>query len=321
MRLKRLRDAALLLVACSIPLAAVFGRSGEKKHSAEDLKVFEAAEEKKEEELWETLDKEIYPEELIDLVKRNPETYEFVASYPVEADKDHDLNLDSEVVPDKIPYLSQWDKRWGYDIYNGKYFALTGCGPTCLSMVSIYLTGDSYYTPRWMGEFLDSHGYAVPGTGTAWSIFDDGIVELGIYGTEIANDYNVIERSLNSGYPVIASMGPGDFTSDGHFVVFTACADNKISVNDPNSLKRTREWDYSELAPQIVKVWAMSMGDPESRGGYTEFEEYGDQYQDEDFEDEFYDESYDESYDYDIYEDIDVYGDYSDYGGEYGSEY
>ena len=267
-----------MLVACSIPLAAVFGRSGEEKKRAENVEVFEASAYERKEKLWETLDKEIYPEELIDLVKRNPETYEFVASYPVEAGKYHEPNLDSEVDPYKIPYLSQWDKRWGYDTYNEKFFALTGCGPTCLSMVSIYLTGDTRYTPRWMGEFLDSHGYAVPGMGTAWSIFDDGIVELGIYGNEIVNDYNVIKESLDSGYPVIASMSPGDFTTNGHFVVFTACADNKISVNDPNSLERTRDWDYSELSPQIVKVWSMSMGGSDSHDYYDEFDDYGEEY-------------------------------------------
>ena len=205
-----------------------------------------------------SLDPSIYPEDLIKLYDKNPEARDFVLDFPKECGRKHNIDLD-QCVCDEIPHLLQWDKRWGYESYNGNYFALTGCGPTCLSMVTIYLTGDSSYTPLWMAEFLDSHGYSVEGVGTAWSIFDDGIGSVGLYGEKVDNSIEDIEKYLGAGIPMIASMGPGDFTQHGHFVVFTSCKDGRIMVLDPNSNERTREWDYDELEDQIAGVWAMTI--------------------------------------------------------------
>ena len=34
-----------------------------------------------------------------------------------------------------VPLFLQWDERWGYRSYGGDFLAVTGCGPTALSMV------------------------------------------------------------------------------------------------------------------------------------------------------------------------------------------
>ena len=283
---------AALLLGVTV-FSACADKSGENEEVTQESQVEETKEtESPSSQLWKKLNAREYPKELIDLVKRNPETYDFVCSFKEEADKEHDIDLSEFENTDSVPYFCQWDVRWGFEQYNNKYFALTGCGPTCLSMVAIYLTGNSEYSPLWMGSFLDSHGYAVPGTGTAWSVFDDGIVEIGLYGTAIENSYDSICEALESGCPVIASMSKGDFTAKGHFVVFVSCDDNSIMVYDPNSKERTREWDYSVLEPQIASVWAMYVD------GYTQDDEdWGiHEYYDEDTYESIFDDEYFEDY-------------------------
>ena len=119
-----------------------------------------------------------YPEKLIDLYQRNPETEQFVFEYPLVKDNPPSDDL-SGLDTSSVPLLMQWDQRWGYGEYAGNLFGLSGCGPTCLSMAAIYLTGDTSMTPRWMGEFAASHGYAVEGSGSAWALFSEGGKELG----------------------------------------------------------------------------------------------------------------------------------------------
>ena len=105
-----------------------------------------------------------YPEKLVELYERNPETEQFVFEYPLMKDNPPSDDL-SGLDTSSVPLLMQWGQRWGYGQYAGNLFGLSGCGPTCLSMVAIYLTGDTSMTPRWMGEFASSHGYAVGGSG------------------------------------------------------------------------------------------------------------------------------------------------------------
>lgn len=87
-----------------------------------------------------------YPQSLIDLYERNPETKDFVLNYPFRKDTGVDLSAwkDSRTVP----LFLQWDPMWGYEKYGKGFIAETGCGPTCLAMVGYYLTGDENMNPR-----------------------------------------------------------------------------------------------------------------------------------------------------------------------------
>ena len=75
-----------------------------------------------------------YPQSLIDLYERNPETKDFVLNYPFRKDTGVDLSAwkDSRTVP----LFLQWDPMWGYEKYGKGFIAETGCGPTCLATVS-----------------------------------------------------------------------------------------------------------------------------------------------------------------------------------------
>ncbi|MBR3709077.1 MAG: C39 family peptidase, partial [Lentisphaeria bacterium] len=130
------------------------------------------------------------------------------------------------------------------------------CGPTCLSMVCIYLLNDPAYTPKYVAEFAESNGYSVDGNGSAWTLISGGGKQLGLDVTEIPLDENRIIRNLEAGNPIICVMGPGDFTSTGHYIVLTRYTDGKVTVNDPNSyLRSERLWELTSVMEQIRNLW------------------------------------------------------------------
>ncbi len=197
------------------------------------------------------------PEELIELRERYPETADFVADYRKEHDVEHVIDLSGEVEQGKMPLLLQWDKRWGYETYGSSMMAITGCGPTCLSMVLCGLTGDPQWDPLTVAAFSEGAGYYVPGAGTAWALMTDGAARLGIHGEAGAVSEDYLREKLAAGTPLICSMWPGDFTTSGHFILLTGLDEaGRVVLNDPNSPKNSEKaWDMAELLPQIRAVW------------------------------------------------------------------
>ncbi|MBQ8740691.1 MAG: C39 family peptidase [Clostridia bacterium] len=197
-----------------------------------------------------------WPDNLIELLEKNPETKDFVLNYPLKKDEKFEIDLSEYENSKKVPLFMQWDERWGYSKYAGDLMGLTGCGPTCLSMVSIYLLNDDKYTPKYVAEFSERNGYSVSGNGSSWSLISDGGKELGLDVIEIPLDENRIIRNLEVGNPIICIMGPGDFTTTGHFIVMTEYVDGKIKVNDPNSKTRSEKlWNLSDIKHQIRNLW------------------------------------------------------------------
>lgn len=198
-----------------------------------------------------------WPDKLITLLEKNPDTAEYVLHYPLKKDVVFAIDLSEYANSEYVPLLLQWDERWGYTRYGNEMMGLSGCGPTCLSMVCIYLLDDPKYSPRYIADFAIQNGYCVPGNGSSWTLISEGGEKLGLDVTELPLDKNRILRNLEAGNPIICVMGPGDFTSTGHFIVMTGCADGKIKVNDPNSPSRSAElWDYDSIKDQIRNLWA-----------------------------------------------------------------
>lgn len=197
-----------------------------------------------------------YPAELLELYDRNPEAKDFVWEYPLKKDEEPKIDLSEYKNSDSMPLFMQWDQRWGYHQYSGNVMGLTGCGPTCLSMVTVHLSGDTSKDPKWMADFSTENGYAAEGSGTAWALFSEGGERLGFDVTEIPLDEKRIAENLKVGNPVVAVMGPGDFTTDGHFIVFVDYEDGKIRVNDPNSKVNSEKlWEFDSISSQIKQLW------------------------------------------------------------------
>ena len=158
---------------------------------------------------------------------------------------------------DTVPLFFQWDERWGNTIYGSDVMEVTGCGPTCLSMVLVHLLQDATYTPRYVADFAEDNEYYAKGSGSKWALISEGGEILGLDITELPLDENRMKKNLELGNPVICIMGPGDFTTTGHFIVLTGIKEDKFVVNDPNSRENSeRLWSYEEIQGQIKNLWA-----------------------------------------------------------------
>lgn len=205
-----------------------------------------------------------YPEKLLELLERNPETEEFVLNYPLEYGKEHTPDISGADRSQGVPLFLQWDKQWGYRDYVGNVAGLSGCGPTCMAMVAYYFTGNPQYHPAYMMDFAQSNPkYANNSVATQWAFFLQGGAELGLNvreltGEEIASAEK-IGQLLDSGKVIVAHMGPGVFTEIGHYLVITGYQDGKFTINDPNSQANSAKlWEFSEFSDQIKMMWAFS---------------------------------------------------------------
>ncbi len=200
-----------------------------------------------------------YPLDLIGLYEGNPETRDFVLQYPFR--EKAELDLSGYDRTEGIPLFLQWDPMWGYESYGSSYLAVTGCGPTCLAMAGYYLTGDTNMTPCQVAKFAQRNGYYEPGYGSSWTLISEGSGKLGLAAKELPLVKKKMTDALAEGNPVILAMGPGDFTSSGHYILLTEHTSQGFRVNDPNSRENSeRFWTYEELEPQIRNIWAISEG-------------------------------------------------------------
>ena len=198
-----------------------------------------------------------YPESLIDLLQRNPETEAFVLEYPLKADAQQSVDL-SKYSRQTVPLFLQWDQQWGYLHYGDGMAGLTACGPVCLSMAAYYLTGDTAFSPDRMIAFAQENGYYAPGFGSSWTLISEGAVKLGFDVTEIPLDKNRIFKNLEVDNPIICAMGPGDFTTTGHFIVMTGYDNGMVKINDPNSIANSEKlWNYEDIEGQIRNLWVI----------------------------------------------------------------
>lgn len=200
--------------------------------------------------------KEGYPEELVEMLEKNEETYDFVTGYPDRADYvGKEIDLSGEIQTGHVPLLLQWDMRWGYDSYGQDLIAVAGCGPTCMAMAYLYLTEDADMNPRRMAEYAYDSGFYTQ-AGTSWDFFTRGAADLGLSGNELPLGESQIKNALDEGGVVICSMRPGDFTTTGHFILLRGYDEKGFFVNDPNSRRNSgKQWEFDRLSSQIKCLW------------------------------------------------------------------
>ena len=116
--------------------------------------------------------------------------------------------------------------------------ATSGCGATSLSMVIAYLTGNTEQNPSVL--FCDSVQRGLyQGAGWSHETLSYYASAYGVKSSWISNSRSALVKALSEGKPVIAHMGPGIFTSRGHYVVLRGLtSDGKVLINDPVSLSK-----------------------------------------------------------------------------------
>ena len=217
------------------------------------------------------LNREAYPDWLVEYFLTHEEAVDWVIDYPEYAGKTAEeiaASVPQTAEPEEyfyqngIPLYLQWDKTWGYASYGSGVIAVDGCGPTCLAMVVSGMTGDVTMTPKKVADFSVENGYFSEGAGTSWSLMEEGAKKLGIQSRQIEKwSASEVISELQAGHPMICSMGPGDFTNQGHFIVLCGVTeDGKVILNDPNSrINSRKEWDVQKLLDQMKGMWAFSL--------------------------------------------------------------
>lgn len=160
----------------------------------------------------------------------------------------------------QVPYLYQTDATWADYGYAGGSVRENGCGPTCLSMAYVALTGKTDRDPASMAAFSQLSGYVDAEGNTLWALMDEGAARLGLKSASVPADISSLRAELLAGHPVIASVGPGDFTTEGHFIVLVGIDDNdQLAIRDPNSVERSNvTWDGAKVLSQCRSLWALS---------------------------------------------------------------
>ena len=172
---------------------------------------------------------------------------------PVSAPKD-------EWKRGSTPALYQIDTQWASTPYANDTLGESGCGPTCMAMVYVNLTGRKEMDPVKMCAYSENDGYVDSGA-TSWRFMSAGAQGLGLHSKELSADKGIIKNEVAAGHPVIAIMGPGDFTQNGHFIVICGIDEQgKAIIRDPNSEANTNKaWNLDTIISQARNFWAYSI--------------------------------------------------------------
>lgn len=171
-------------------------------------------------------------------------------------------NLDNRPI-----YFLQSDSRWGSKMYSScnnktQTIASSGCGPTAVSMIINEWINPSY-GPAELCEYSAASGYRTTNNGTAWGLFKALAVKYGLKflqtasGTEAKNFMN-----QNPGALVVCSMGQGNWTISGHFILMYKCDGSYVYINDPASVLSTKQKNtYSLLSSQCRQYFCFAISE------------------------------------------------------------
>ena len=192
-----------------------------------------------------------------------PEAIAWPAEYFYYHNKDFNMDISNDVTEGEFPVLLQWDKRWGYELYGTNFMGNNGCGPTALTIVYAGLTGKTDWNPYSLAMYSIDHDLYVPNVGTKWIFMEEGGAYLGLTVDKIGEELELAKPALEAGKVLVCKVGPGDFTSGGHFIVVTKLLDNnQVEVRDPNSRNKSAvTWDFDQIIAQTEYVWAYSLAE------------------------------------------------------------
>lgn len=187
-----------------------------------------------------------------------PEAIDFVAAYP-EAEKTAQPYEDS-VSQGTVPELWCWDARWGSVDYAGRPLALTGSGPTALSMAYMSLTGSADKTPADIASLVSDAGLATGDSGMSASFLTSGIENLGLTCSTYTSNADNLSRLLDTGTHLLIEAKAKTLTDAAHWVlVVSENEDGSVVVYDPTSPAiSAHPWDPATVASACDTLYVLS---------------------------------------------------------------
>lgn len=186
---------------------------------------------------------------------------------PEQGDAAYSVMLDTSIGP--MLYYNQADSRWGNYLYGGqdpmkKY----GCGPTAVAMI-INSFSPAPITPVTAADWAAANGCYAPQGGSYHNLISDALSSHGIPVESVKHrTADNASSLLDSGHILIALMGKGALTDNGHFILITENLDNgNVRIADPNSYENsTKEWNLEQLMSELKQsydsgapLWAVSL--------------------------------------------------------------
>lgn len=152
----------------------------------------------------------------------------------------------------KIWYYDQTDYNQPYGSYGT--IATHGCGPTAMAIAVSSILNEKH-DPIELTQYACSNGYC-SSDGTLHSFFEAAGEKYGLKVKKVSKDNaDEVLISLNSGKAiVIAIMGPGTFTSGGHFITLTGSSGDQVFVHDPNNGDDkgfNKLWDFDLIKKEV----------------------------------------------------------------------
>jgi hypothetical protein len=148
---------------------------------------------------------------------------------------------DPNPAPVKPVEYKQGDSRWAKVPYTScgnksQTIKSSGCGIVCAAMI-VAAWRDPKATPPAMAELAVKNGYRTKASGTAWAFFPFLAKKYGLQCVQTSGKYGLpaVRAALKKGALVVCSMGPGYFTTVGHYILAWADDGKNLIVNNPGA--------------------------------------------------------------------------------------
>lgn len=193
---------------------------------------------------------------LLTLASKETEALAFVRNY-TESETEASAGCNT-LRAGAMPELYQWDTRWAWVKYSEHCIGTSGCGVTALAMVYQGLTGDTSKSPYDLSVDSVENDYVHSGTDPDFYAFE--AEKLGLECEEVSVSSSNLKSALKKGSIVIINVGPGDFTTGGHYIVAYAVDGlGKLHVRDPYSAVNTaKTWDVDSVVGQAKRLFVFS---------------------------------------------------------------
>lgn len=175
--------------------------------------------------------------------------------WAVEADEAYVVTASAEETARTVNPLYQADYPDTLFCYRGveKSVASSGCGAVCLSMVLSYFDETLAQTPETIFTWLYQQGL-YRGNGFSKLMMCSVLEDCRMQYKLCSLNRKTMRKALEDGSLVIAFMGEGYFSDNGHYILIYAIDEsNKVLVIDPNSPEKSeRAYNMSWLMRQAA---------------------------------------------------------------------